>query len=701
MAPENENLNEEFELVFDDADVITVPIDTTLSNPGEAADAKAVGDALALKADASSVIAITVNGEGPDLQGAILVDGTDIPMSSSDPTTVKAAVEAAAGRTGADIPLTSAVGAPTISEAIDEAVDKTATDIPMAVGSSTTISQKIAAMDVVADTNSSAITTLQQRTGETIMLKNGETQSIADAVDERVKSVNGTLPDATGNVQVEHTLTADNLTSNEGQTNIGTFTRRTSGGAASIATGSAWLSIIRGDRTHVGYVPESLTCTPVNTPREQGETQITTEIDRDTFVAYVSVSGTTTLTYTTSWSADPTLYGVTVTGTPKSGDQIVIVYVKEDRGTIYQSAPYSFISTGWNLYDDVAGYAVALKYADQAYFRVAGTYTSLEYSATVDGAHSPITVDNGLFEIMSNGYVWVNGAGADTEIYMTWGDWTLPGEQPAYAAYTESVIDLEDLFTEEDCPFPYGLLRVADIRDEINFNTGTAISRVDRMAYSAENLAEAQATGRAYEYDTNYIYLERAEAISTPVEDLDGSYDVNDHGLEMFTNTSVAVYTVAFYGANLKNKLERDVLTKSQDLIDNLTTNDGTKALSAKQGKLLNDKLNEINDYYSLGSNSGTDTPTTTKTNITLWAGRKFSTYKMIAAIVEDNNVRASMIIPQPLFQNSNLPLLLSWVDSVNTERWVEVGYVSDTSYSLVGSSNLRNDTKLRLLGLK
>ena len=76
MAPENENLNEEFELVFDDADVITVPIDTTLSNPGEAADAKAVGDALALKADASSVVAITVNGEGPDLQGAILVDGT-------------------------------------------------------------------------------------------------------------------------------------------------------------------------------------------------------------------------------------------------------------------------------------------------------------------------------------------------------------------------------------------------------------------------------------------------------------------------------------------------------------------------------------------------------------------------------------------------------------------------------------------------
>ena len=591
---ENNNtndLNETFEEEFMDPSVVTVPIDTTLSNSGEAADAKAVGDALALKADASSVVAITVNGEGPDLQGAILIDGTDIPMSSTDSTTIKAAVEEAAGRTGAEIPLTSAAGAPKISEAISDAADKTATDIPMATGSSTTISQKIGAMDVVADTNSSAITALQQKTGETILLKSGETQSITDAVEERVKSVNGTLPDATGNVQVEHALTADNLTSSEGQTNVATFVRRTTGGSASIATGSAWMSNIRGERTHVGYVQEQLTCTPTNVPREQGETPITTEIDRDTFVAYVSVSGTTTLTYTTSWSADPELYGVTVTGTPKSGDVITIVYVKEDRGTIYQSAPYTFISTGWNLYDPVAGYAVALKYAEYAYFRVAGTYTSLEYSATVDGAKSLITVDNGLFEIIANGYIWVNGGSTDTEIYMAWGDWITPGSQPAYTGYSESVIDLTDLFTEEDCPLPWGLLRVADVRDEINFNTGSVISRVERLSYSAENLAAAQETGRAYEYDTNYIYLERAEAISTVIEDLDGAYDVDDHGLEYYTNTQVAVYTVAFYGNNLKNKLERDVLTKSQDLVDNLTTDDATKALSAKQGKLLNDNI--------------------------------------------------------------------------------------------------------------
>ena len=608
MSENNTNdMNETFEEEFFDSSVVTVPIDTTLSNSGEAADAKAVGDALALKADASSVIAITVNGEGPDLQGAILIDGTDIPMSSSDTTTLKDAVEAAAGRTGADIPINSEAGAQNIESVISDIEDRDATEIKMAAGGNTTISQKIEAMDTVAVANSSAITALQQKTGDTILLHSEETQTIAEAVEERVRSVNGTLPDATGNVQVEHALTADNLTSSEGQTNVGTFVRRTSGGSASIATGNAWLSTIRGERTHIGYVPESLTCKPTNAPREQGEEQIDTTIDRDTFVAYVSVSGTTVLTYTTSWSEDPALYGVTVTGTPKSGDIITIVYAKEDRGTIYQSAPYKFISSGWNLFDPVAGYAIAIKYDETAYFRVSGTYTSLEFSSTVEGTHSPITPDNGLFEITANGYIWVNGSSTDTEIYMAWGDWLTPGNQPAYEGYSESVIDLEGMYAE-DGPLPWGLLRVADVRDEINFNTGTAVSKVERMAYNAENLATAQASGRAYEYDTNYIYLEREEPISTVIEDLDGAYDVDDHGLEYYTNTQVAVYTVAFYGNNLKNKLERDVLTKSQDLVDSLASSDATKALTAKQGGVLSGMIGNVDFIrrFTAGTESST-----------------------------------------------------------------------------------------------
>ena len=73
--------------------------------------------------------------------------------------------------------------------------------------------------------------------------------------------------------------------------------------------------------------------------------------------------------------------------------------------------------------------------------------------------------------------------------------------------------------------------------------------------------------------------------------DIDGQYTVSDHGLEYFTETPIAVYAIVIYGNNLKNKLERDVLTKSTDLVNNLTTDDATKALSAAQGKALNSKI--------------------------------------------------------------------------------------------------------------
>ena len=67
-----EDMNEVFTVNFADSEVITVPIDDTLSNTGEAADAKAVGDALALKADKSELsAAITVDGQEADAPGAL------------------------------------------------------------------------------------------------------------------------------------------------------------------------------------------------------------------------------------------------------------------------------------------------------------------------------------------------------------------------------------------------------------------------------------------------------------------------------------------------------------------------------------------------------------------------------------------------------------------------------------------------------
>ena len=258
--------------------------------------------------------------------------------------------------------------------------------------------------------------------------------------------------------------------------------------------------------------------------------------------------------------------------------------------TIIQSDPQTLVSTGYNLYNHTLGYAIGLKYSDTYGFRINGTYTAVKYSATLTGEKSTITPADGLFTIPANGYIWVEGGNnTDTEVYMTWADWQL-GREGSFAAYTQDVIDLSEIMAEY---FPYGLLRVGDIRDEIDMNTGMAISNVQRLAYSAENLATAEASGRVYEYDTNYIYLERATAVTDEIE-IDGQYDVSDHGLEYFTGTDISVYAIIIYGNNLKNKLERDVVTKSADIVNGFDSTATDKALSANAGKLLNEHIGNI-----------------------------------------------------------------------------------------------------------
>ena len=68
----------------------------------------------------------------------------------------------------------------------------------------------------------------------------------------------------------------------------------------------------------------------------------------------------------------------------------------------------------------------------------------------------------------SSGYVLVQGGDATTYIYTTWSDWqeTYQGD---FESYTESVLDLTAIMTAR---FPHGLMRVGDVRDEINLNTG-------------------------------------------------------------------------------------------------------------------------------------------------------------------------------------------------------------------------------------
>lgn len=69
--------------------------------------------------------------------------------------------------------------------------------------------------------------------------------------------------------------------------------------------------------------------------RSGGAEPITATIDEETCLDYVSnETGTVTLSYTTDWSASPALYGITVTGTPVSGDMLTVSYNKAADGSI-------------------------------------------------------------------------------------------------------------------------------------------------------------------------------------------------------------------------------------------------------------------------------------------------------------------------------------------------------------------------------
>ena len=315
---------------------------------------------------------------------------------------------------------------------------------------------------------------------------------------------------------------------------------------------------ISGDAISVAWDGEAEPVMTVSPAERQGDPEITATIDWDTFRAYVTESGTITLTYTTAWSANPALYGITVSNVPIAGDQIILTYVKEVRGQITVATPTALKATGWNLYDHQNQYARVLKYSTTYGYIVGGDYSALSFVEAIGDTPVAITPDAaGRFSVPADGYVLVaDGNDVNTYITPTWSDW-MSGPNVDFAAYTESTIDLLSIMSSK---FPYGLCKIGNTVDEIDLNTRTATSRIQRMAYNAENLAQAEASGRAYEYDEDYIYIVRATpvvgAITSGTE-----YDCDDHGLEWFEGTEIPVGAVILYGTNLKDKLRRQVVT--------------------------------------------------------------------------------------------------------------------------------------------
>lgn len=130
-------------------------------------------------------------------------------------------------------------------------------------------------------------------------------------------------------------------------------------------------------------------------------------------------------------------------------------------------------------------------------------------------------------------------------------------------------------------------------------------------------------------------------------------------------------------------------------VIDNLNSDSSTDALSAKQGKQLDTKINN-KDYFTL---INAESITSTARTVTLYNGRNLDDYKYALAVVKRGSYyRASMLLPVPLFSASG-NFSLTEVDSVNTQRWYEIKFVSSTSVTIQASSNV-SDAEIWLYGI-
>lgn len=539
-----DELNTRITMGVSAATVMTMPVDPTLSVAGEAADAKAVGDALALKADRSEVqTAIRVNGQGADAQGLILVTGEDIDLAEGGAETVAEAVQRIDGKTAADIPAGAGQTA-----TVADMLARTGGEIPVSDTDSTPISDALLGLLPRSDVDA----TLAGAGKAADAKAAGDALRALDAA--AVKSVNGALPDGSGAVTVTEVQNAQQLLTDDNQVIEGAFTLRTTGGGASISDGAATLISVRGRMDHTGVVEEVLEMTVEAIPRTE---PIEAALDAAAWRAAVDESCTMDFYYTTDWSADPALYGITVTGTPASGDHIRVEYVQEDRGTITPAAPQSLTATGWNLYDTQTARARVTRYSEQYGYRVGGSWTALRWTDPEGGAGQSIQPNGGLFNVPGDGFVQVTGGDATTYIYPTWSDWT-GGYKGDFQLYTESVVDLSTAMAY----LPWGLCAVGEAADEINLDAQQAISRIERMAYSAENIAALEAAGRAWEADTEWIYAVRLSPETHSLA-INPGYTCSEHGLEYFGGAGAAPMAECLYGQNLKDKLRRDVLTIS------------------------------------------------------------------------------------------------------------------------------------------
>jgi len=414
-------------------------------------------------------------------------------------------------------------------------------------------------------------------------------KAIRDAVSAAVTSVNGMH----GDVTVNHVELADNLYSPDNQEMYDGYQFRTSGGAASIDSGTAELAAVYGNTVPVGRVAESLSLTSSDADLS---VLIEPGVWRDSVLA--ENSGTYVFNYASGhWkynNANVTLadYGITVTGVPTAGDTLTVVWQKEVRGTLATAKPTSFQSIGLNQFNPnnkLTDYSIDTSGNVEANV---GTYVCWIHA--VGGLANGYTVydsQNGVLRIglcdeipttsttdieIVTSNVGTSYVTPDHDCYICvvitdpstlcvhpkWSGY----EDATYEAYAESNITIPTA-DKNSTALPtasYGMPSVGAVRDELSFDLKQYIKRIGQMVYSAANLATVQGYGVDYDYDsTNIFYVLTSPVVYELAGTVSGAYTADDFGTEEFIGTAVPLFALNIYGQNLRDKLRTDVLTIS------------------------------------------------------------------------------------------------------------------------------------------
>ena len=137
-------------------------------------------------------------------------------------------------------------------------------------------------------------------------------------------------------------------------------------------------------------------------------------------------------------------------------------------------------------------------------------------------------------------------------------------------------------------------------------------------------------------------------------------------------------------------------ITASYFVVNDLTSTETYKPLSANQGKVLNDKIVNKTTYHTLIDR---ETITQAYATYSTYNSRKLSDYSMLVIAPDFGGWYCnSCILPTSVFQGASGAVVTMLDGSSNLE--VDVKYVSDTSFSIKYIGTTQSAVHVRIYGI-